>query len=153
MAAKPLSDEQLDDAGRLRAILAARKEGDPQFTQEKLAFMCGWKTQGAVNQYVNGKIPLNLRALQRFSDALSVPLEDISPALAREVRGMANRGNSKPTSVSDSNLRLPDDLVKAFLSGGDAKKAAMMKLSELPDDEMNMILMVLNSIGEKYKQP
>lgn len=85
MPAKPLTTEQLQDANRLKLLFNRRKEEDSSFTQEKLAFVCGWKTQGAINQYLNGKIPLNLRALQKFSDALNVTLYEISPSLASEV--------------------------------------------------------------------
>lgn len=88
MPAKPLSAEQLDDAARLEQIFLSRKDADPSLTQEALAHSCGWKTQGSVNQYLKGKIPLNLPALLKFARALGVQPHDISPSLA----GMLGRG-------------------------------------------------------------
>ena len=84
MPAKPLTQEQLDDAARLRAIFDRVKESDPSVTQEYVADSCGWKTQGTVSQYMNGKIPLNLRALFKFCDVFGVQPEEISPSLARQ---------------------------------------------------------------------
>lgn len=89
MPAKPLTEDQLADASRLRAAFRARQDVDPSLTQEALAHLCNWKTQGAVNQYLNGKIPLNLQALLKFSKALGVEPEEISPALAGQFRDAA----------------------------------------------------------------
>jgi transcriptional regulator with XRE-family HTH domain len=82
MPAKPLTEEQKEDAQRLRAAFEMRKRENPSLTQEGLAHLCDWKTQGAVNQYLLGKIPLNLAALVKFARALDVPPEEISPRLA-----------------------------------------------------------------------
>ena len=82
MPAKPLSHEQLEDARRLERIFLSRQQLDSNLTQEGLAHACGWKTQGSVNQYLKGKIPLNLPALLKFAHALEVQPHDISPTLA-----------------------------------------------------------------------
>lgn len=85
MPAKPLNEEQLEDARRLREAFAAAKLRDPSLTQEKVAFICGWKTQGTVHQYLKGKIPLNLSALMKFSKVLNIDPDEISPSLVREL--------------------------------------------------------------------
>lgn len=85
MPAKPLTKEQLNDAARLRAAFDEAKSKNPSMTQETLAMSCGWKTQGAVSQYLNGKIPLNLKALLRFSDQLGKSPEEISPSLSTDL--------------------------------------------------------------------
>jgi len=82
MPAKPLSPEQKADANRLRAVWDDFKAAHSHATQEWLADQCGWKTQGAVNQYLLGKIPLNLPALIKFASALRVAPAEISPSLA-----------------------------------------------------------------------
>lgn len=82
MPAKPLTHEQLADASRLRAAHESAKQKNPSLTQEALAFACGWKTQGAVSQYMRGDIPLNLKALLKFCSALDVAPESVSPSLA-----------------------------------------------------------------------
>jgi SOS-response transcriptional repressor LexA len=89
MAVKPLNDEQKRDAERLRAIFQQRQTEDPSLTQESLAHACDWKTQGAANQYLLGKIPLNLSALIKFSKALNTPPASISPSLAAQLREAA----------------------------------------------------------------
>ncbi|KAF1042582.1 MAG: HTH-type transcriptional regulator PrtR [Herbaspirillum frisingense] len=98
MPAKPLSSEQLEDAARLDRIFLARKEADPSLTQEALAHACGWKTQGSVNQYLKGKIPLNLPAILKFAHALGVQPHDISPSLAGMLgAGEDSRAGKKAT--------------------------------------------------------
>ena len=99
MPAKPLTQEQLDDAARLKAIFERIKESNPSVTQESVAAACGWKTQGTVSQYVNGKIPLNLSALFKFCEVFGVQPEEISPSLARQqmiapiTKAIANLGS------------------------------------------------------------
>lgn len=83
MPAKPLSPEQKADSERLRAAWEAFKATNPSATQEWLADQCGWKTQAAVNQYLLGKIPLNLPALLKFAAALGVTPPAISPTLSK----------------------------------------------------------------------
>ncbi|MFX5660712.1 helix-turn-helix transcriptional regulator, partial [Acinetobacter baumannii] len=82
---KNISAEQLEDAARLRAIFEGRKREDRSWTQERLAQECGWKTQSAAQQYLNGLVPLNLDALIKFSLALDVPVTDISPSLGAKI--------------------------------------------------------------------
>ncbi|MFJ2989980.1 helix-turn-helix transcriptional regulator [Collimonas sp. NPDC087041] len=115
MPAKPLTDEQIQDATRLKSLFLRRKETDPSLTQEKLAFMCGWKTQGTITQYMNGKIPLNLTAVQKFAEALGARLEDISPSLAQRVDSLQKstggyaalaNGADMPDSPDNVEIRL-----------------------------------------------
>lgn len=82
MPAKPLNSEQLEEAAKLKKAVESYQEKHPELTQELLAHLCGWKTQGAVSQYLHGKIPLNPRALARFSKAIDIAPEEISPGLA-----------------------------------------------------------------------
>jgi len=86
MPALPLSQAQLGDASRLKSAWLAYKKSHPGASQEKLAFECGWKTQGTVTQYLNGKIPLNIPALLKFAAALHVKPESISPSLASQLQ-------------------------------------------------------------------
>lgn len=78
-----LSDEQIADARRLKKLWDDRFDG--VISQEEAAHRCGWKTQGAFNQYLNGKIPIGLRALLKISRALQVEPQDISPTLSSEI--------------------------------------------------------------------
>jgi phage repressor protein C with HTH and peptisase S24 domain len=114
MPAKPLTDEQLQDAIRLKSLFLRRKEADPSLTQEKLAFQCGWKTQGTITQYFNGRIPLNLTALQKFADALGARLDEISPSLAAVVntlqKNTSGHGANGHTSNQSSTAESPDNV-------------------------------------------
>lgn len=90
MPAKPLSQEQIEDAQRLKDAFERQQWRGPRLTQEQLAHICGWKTQGTVYQYLSGKIPLNPKALAKFSKALEVTPEMISPTLAKYIVDLEN---------------------------------------------------------------
>lgn len=70
-----------EEAARLKAAYQARKKVLPNLTQEQIAHMFNWSGQSAVSQYLNGRIPLNLKALLGFSSVLGVHPSDISPRL------------------------------------------------------------------------
>lgn len=91
-----LSDERIADARRLKKLWDERFDG--VISQEEAAHRCGWKTQGAFNQYLNGKIPLGLPALLKISRALEVEPAKISPSLASEIAG---KGSTPATGKHD----------------------------------------------------
>jgi phage repressor protein C with HTH and peptisase S24 domain len=102
MPAQPLTEEQLEEAARLKAAFQRAKERDPKITQEWLAEQCGWKTQAAVSQYLNGKIPLNIDALSKFAKALDVSPSYISTRLATKIAGFL-----KEADLTDPALEPP----------------------------------------------
>lgn len=104
MAAKPLNENQLEDARRLRSVFELRKNEDSSLSQERLAYACGWKTQGTVNQYIHGKIPLNLNAVQKFAEALRVSIEDISPDLSKQIASLAKSLPKSEGTNSNTDL-------------------------------------------------
>lgn len=53
------------------------KKDELGLTQEVAADAMGYKTQGAVNQYLNGKIPLNTDATLKFALLLQVKPNEI----------------------------------------------------------------------------
>lgn len=79
---RELTEEQKQDARRLYSAFEHYKLRHPEATQESLANECGWKTQGAVSQYLTGKVALNPTALSKFCRALGVSPHDISPKLS-----------------------------------------------------------------------
>ena len=86
MPALPLNEAQLADAERLRRAWNDYKKRTPGTSQEKVAAECGWKTQASFNQYLLGKIPLNLAALLKMCKAMGgINPSDISPALAAQL--------------------------------------------------------------------
>ncbi len=85
MPAKPLSDEQREDAKKLKALFQKWKDaladtGRPA-SQEDIVTDLGFG-QSALSQYLNGSIPLNIPVSIKFSELLGVPIKEFSPSLA-----------------------------------------------------------------------
>jgi transcriptional regulator with XRE-family HTH domain len=77
----PLQEWQLEDAARLKALFAQLAKT----TQDDFGQAAGIGGQSLVWQYVNGRIPLNLRVVVKFAEALGIDVADISPTLAAEL--------------------------------------------------------------------
>ncbi len=141
MPALPLSPEQKQDAARLLASWESYKAANPGASQEKFAAECGWKTQGSFNQYLHGKIPLNLNALLKMSRVLGVDASTISPTLAAQLP-------SKPAIPTQLAARLAtaDETTRklveiALLEEGDAA------LQQLSPSIVAMVRMVKTAIA------
>lgn len=76
------TEELKAEAARLKAIYLSRKKANPGLTQEAIAEAAGWNGQSVVSQYFNGRIPLNLSALLKFSQVLKFDPHEVSPRLA-----------------------------------------------------------------------
>lgn len=87
---KDPTPEQKADAKRLSELWRDYQRENPASTQEWLGEQCGGITQGAVNQFLTGKVPLNLLKLLEFSTALRVGPEHISPKLAKRLEPFRN---------------------------------------------------------------
>ncbi len=105
----PLTDEQLADAERLRAIYKqrvaeSRARGDrPVLNQTEVGERCEWRSpQSAVSQYLNGNVALNLDALVKLSKALDFEPSDVSPTLAGGIRV----GSSPAEEEEDSSAEM-----------------------------------------------
>lgn len=105
---RELTPEEINDAKRLAEIFRKRKaelkaQGE-SMTQESLAHDCGWRGQSAISQYTNGRIPLNLDALSKLSNALKVPPGDISPRLAARLpKPSSNAAELSAASVMEGD--------------------------------------------------
>ncbi len=85
MPALPLNKEQLADAKRLKSLVtewqhATRDKTGVRPSQLDLAHQVGID-QSSMNQYLNGKIPLNVTFASNIARALGVQVRDFSPAL------------------------------------------------------------------------
>lgn len=78
---KPLEAWQREDAARLKALF---ESASPE-TQESFGATHGVGSQSLVWQYLNGYIPLNLRAAIRFARGLQCRVADFSPTLAADL--------------------------------------------------------------------
>lgn len=90
MPALPLTQEQLAEAARLKALFAAwqgaqRAAGLPS-SQEAISDQLGFN-QSALSQYLNGKIPLNVAAARKFATLIGASIGDFSPSLAAQLDG------------------------------------------------------------------
>lgn len=81
MANRELTLEELSDAKRLRQIWMDRKD-ELHLSQVKAARELGYNSQGAVSQFINGKVGLNFQAAAKFAKLLRVSVGDISPRFA-----------------------------------------------------------------------
>lgn len=95
--------------------------------------MLGFSTQGAVSQYLNGKVPLNVENALKFSALLKVDPIEINPdleVLLRHVRiaspvpiAVDNKLTQEQQELLDIFSTLPDEEAKRFLSEMKARRA------------------------------
>ena len=95
MPAKPLNDQQKQDAERLERAWLDFKAANPAMTQEKVAAECGWKTQGAFSQYIKGRIPLNKEALVKICNVIRTDPWSVSPTLMQELQTLSTASHGK----------------------------------------------------------
>lgn len=92
MPANPLTPQQLAEAAALKSKFVAwqdaqRAEKSPwsqAFASKSLGF-----GQSAMNQYLNGKIPLNPDAANKFAKLIGCSVKDFSETIAREISAFA----------------------------------------------------------------
>lgn len=84
MPSRDLTQEEMEDAKRLRQLWQQRKE-ELHLSQVKAARELGYNSQGAVSQFINGKVGLNFQAVAKFAKLLRVNVADISPRYAKLV--------------------------------------------------------------------
>ncbi|CAJ0895754.1 LexA repressor [Ralstonia mannitolilytica] len=101
MPAQPLTPEQKADAERLHARFKAwqqdQKDRKLPSSQAEAASRLEFG-QSALSQYLQGRIPLNVKTLAKFCTLLGCEPEDISPSLAAEMKAI-----SKPLQLKRLN--------------------------------------------------
>jgi SOS-response transcriptional repressor LexA len=93
MPAQPLTQSQKADAERLKRLFSRwqaerRKDGLPT-SQEVVGGMLDL-TQSGLSQYLNGRIPLNVAIVVKLASLLGCQPEEISPAIAEEIRALTS---------------------------------------------------------------
>jgi len=117
----PLTETQVEDAERLRAIYQLRvreskERGDsPPLNQTEIGERCEWKSpQSMVSQYINAHVALNLDALVKLSRVLDFEPAEVSPTLASGIaRATEIRSGTDRTDAPAANTPFP--------AGGDAE--------------------------------
>lgn len=102
---KTFNDIQATEAAKLKAIYLACKKVDASLSQESVAERAGWAGQSVVSQYLNGRIPLNLPALLKFSAILGFDPSEVSPRLAENLHA------AHITPAGARQLTNPDNVV------------------------------------------
>ncbi|CAM8293323.1 LexA family transcriptional regulator [Morganella morganii] len=105
MKKKPLTDEQIADAIRLKAIFDAKKKG-LGLSQESLGDAIGMG-QSAVAQLLNGVNALNAENAAKLAVALDVSVDDFSPSLSKEIRTMFNAVSSQKSAPIVDTYQYP----------------------------------------------
>ncbi|MBT0422969.1 LexA family protein [Morganella morganii] len=105
MKKKPLTDEQVADAMRLKAIFDAKKK-ELGLSQESLGEAIGMG-QSAVAQLLNGVNAINVENAAKLAVALGVSVDDFSPSLSKEIRTMFNALASQKSKFASDRYAYP----------------------------------------------
>lgn len=123
---RELTPEEKEECEKLKALYLSWKAATGK-TQEQAADILGFKTQGAVSQYLNGKLALNLQAASKFAKMLNCHVSAFSPRLAAELPPtyIPQQGSDiqvrdgedasyqlQPVSVWDDDTPIEDDEVE-----------------------------------------
>lgn len=126
MPAKPLLPHERADSARLKLLFAewqyARKQAGAPSSQEVAASLLGFG-QSALNQYLNGKIPLNVEAAIKFAEMLDQPVSTFSPTLADQVSKYAAAAESRAEESP------PDAMDMDSITRQEMKLIAMYRLA------------------------
>jgi hypothetical protein len=114
---KPLDTWQLEDAARLKALLAARA---PKISQADFGAQFDIGSQGMVWQYLAGRRPLNIKAATAFARGLAVPVDAFSPTIAAQIaeasRAVAGVDLPDARAVTDDDDLAPPSLAIELVS-------------------------------------
>lgn len=84
MANRDLTQDEIDDAKRLRKLWSEKKE-ELHLSQVKAARELGYSSQSAVSQYINGKVPINFETAAKFAKLLKADIQQIAPRFGKLV--------------------------------------------------------------------
>lgn len=122
------------EAEALRRIYALEKARNPQLTQEKIAAMCGWKSQGNVQKYLSGALEVSVESAAKLAKALSCKIADFSPRIALEASEI---------------LSLSGDCAEANNHNAESGEAIF---NGLPPKDVEEFKMLIEQRRERYRQ-
>lgn len=147
---KPLTEEAQADRRRLRAKWDAYQRADPSRTQETLAAECGWTTQGAASQYLNGNQPLNLTALLRFARVMKFDPKEVSPTLAADLEFLTQPGAQRELPLEAAEAA---DLVAKHQEHAPSLLGALKSMVQLIEKERAHGAEAATDIAVEHKMP
>lgn len=153
MPAQPLTAEQLEDAARLKKLFrlwqATRSTAGLEWSQDWAGDQLGFG-QSATSQYLNGKIPLNPDAAAKFSTLIGRPVDEFSPAIARDIARLAGG------TTIESNLSATLDSWAIDASPRSREVIDQLRLlaqkNALGDDDWEMISQLAMRFQSKAKK-
>lgn len=110
-----ISDTQLEDAARLRALFAAHA----RLSQAEFGAEYEIGVQGMVWQYLNAKRPLNIDACVKFARGLGITIDQISPTIAQQIKDawrLTDTSLQEPTERSARSSASRLDTARAVLA-------------------------------------
>lgn len=106
---RPLTAEEIADAQRLKTAWNGYKRANKGASQEWLSTKTGIGNQSLINQYLNGGIPLNVKALLAICKAIDADPHSISKTLTE------NMPQSQQTSQVELDKRLAAEIGEIVL--------------------------------------
>lgn len=122
-----ITPEDKQAAARLKKLWNEKKEA-LSLTQEKAAEELGFNTQGAVSQYLNGKVPLNTDTIIKFAKILHVSPEAIKPELSSLLKYVRETNSDSNTPTQQPEISITN------------RELALLKLiNQLPESEQTSL--------------
>ncbi len=127
---RELTKKEKEMACKLKVIFDGKKD-ELNLTQLSAAYAMGWKSQGAVYQFLNGRVPLNTDAKIKFANLLGVSVSDFDSEFNDIVTG-TGKVNAESATANADNLSYDTRLAIKFLSNPpDNMRDVAVKMAKL----------------------
>lgn len=148
MKKKPLDEEQIADAKRLKALYNAKKK-ELGLSQAIVADHLG-VVQSAVNSLLNGINALNVHNATNFARLLRVSVNDFSPSLAKEIASMYEAVESCPSTLNplDALSNQEKKLLEMFNDLPQKEQDRFVKEISARKDELDHIYEEMKAVKE-----
>jgi transcriptional regulator with XRE-family HTH domain len=135
-------------AERLKAV---RKEKVPDMSQQDLADLSG-VSQTTIANIESGRNQ-GSKHLLALAAALGVRAQWLADETGLKTDAEQASGQVAPVQMKGESVPAGlKEVSSAYLSGSEAKQEALRRLAKLPEQEMGTLLLVIQSIGSKYKK-
>jgi len=109
-----ITEETKAESDKLKVIW---KKNNPGLTQVEFGEKYDIGSQGAVYQFLNGLVPISMKAAIGFAEGLRCQISDFSPRLAKEAESIGNA-----VSIDDSDNVAHVKMLAVEVSAGKGKK-------------------------------
>ncbi|MBG6243354.1 MAG: helix-turn-helix domain-containing protein [Candidatus Symbiopectobacterium sp. Dall1.0] len=149
MKKKPLNEEQIADAKRLKALYNAKKK-ELGISQAIVADHLGI-VQSAVNSLLNGINALNVHNATSFARLLRVSVNDFSPSLAKEIASMYEAIEPCPSTSSPLDVLSPEEkkLIEMFNDLPKKEQDKFVQEISARKDELDQLYEEMKAVKEK----